>query len=174
MRVRQTGPMNITARSEYAVRAVLAIAAAHAGAGASTEPVSVEQLVQVQQLPRKFLEGILADLRRAGLVVSRRGATGGYLLARGEDTISVGDIIRAVDGPLAEVRGLRPHETAYQGEAEHLPTLWVGVRAALREVLDGTSVAQLRTGELPEAVRRLTASPEAWRNHQTPGIHDKQ
>ncbi|GAA5160530.1 RrF2 family transcriptional regulator [Ornithinimicrobium tianjinense] len=173
--------MNITARSEYAVRAVLAIAAAQAGPGGTGDggtgdgaaiPVSVERLVTVQQLPRKFLEGILADLRRAGLVVSRRGAAGGYLLARPEEAISVGDIIRAVDGPLAEVRGLRPHETAYQGEAEHLPTLWVGVRAALREVLDGTSVVQLRTGELPEVVRRLTASPEAWRNHPAAPSHN--
>lgn len=160
--------MDITARSEYAVRALLGIAAGSRVAGESGQgearPVSVERLVQAQDLPRKFLEGILADLRRAGLVVSRRGAAGGYLLARSEDEITVGDVIRAVDGPLAEVRGLRPHETAYGGEAQHLPTLWVAVRGALREVLDGTTLVQLRTGDLPDVVTRLAAQPDAWQS----------
>lgn len=160
--------MDITARSEYAVRALLGIAAGSRVAGESGQgearPVSVERLVQAQDLPRKFLEGILADLRRAGLVVSRRGAAGGYLLARSEDEITVGDVIRAVDGPLAEVRGLRPHETAYEGEAQHLPTLWVAVRGALREVLDGTTLVQLRTGDLPDVVTRLAAQPDAWQS----------
>ena len=138
--------MDISARTEYAVRAMLALAQAQAdGAG----PLSVETLAQRQDLPRKFLEAIVADLRGAGLVVSTRGARGGYTLARPASEVSLGDVFRAVDGPLAEVRGLRPHETSYEGVAQHLPTVWVAVRGALREVLDGTSLAAVLSGDLP-------------------------
>lgn len=125
-------------------------------------PISVESLAADQNLPRKFLEEIFRDLRCGGLVVSTRGAKGGYRLQRSESEISVGDIFRAVEGPLAEVRGRRPHETSYEGVATHLPTLWVAVRASLREVLDGTSLQALRTGELPDIVRTLIAQPDAW------------
>ncbi|MGL5857311.1 MAG: RrF2 family transcriptional regulator [Angustibacter sp.] len=149
--------MQVSAKSDYAVRALLVLAVAD---GRSTG----EQLAHDQGLPVKFLETILADLRRAELVVSHRGAHGGYRLARQPQDISVGDVIRAVDGPLARVRGLRPHETTYSGAAEHLPAVWVAVRAALREVLDGTSLHDLLTGDLPEQVRRLTADPDAWLN----------
>jgi Rrf2 family protein len=97
-------------------------------------------------------------------VLSRRGARGGYVLARERGAISVGDVFRAVDGPLAEVRGLRPHETEYQGVAAHLPSLWVAVRASLREVLDETSLEDLRTGDLPDRVRQLLTAPDAWQN----------
>ncbi|WP_151526708.1 RrF2 family transcriptional regulator [Serinicoccus kebangsaanensis] len=165
--------MDISARTDYAVRAMLTLAAAAEGdegsgsrasgvGTASGAPVSVDRLAQAQDLPVKFLEAIVGDLRRAGLVTSRRGAGGGYLLARPAGEIGIGDIIRAVDGPLAEVRGLRPHDTAYGGEAEHLPTLWVATRAALREVLDGTSLAQLREGEFSPAVSGLLQQPDAW------------
>ena len=153
--------MDISARVDYAVRAMLILAEADA---AGSGPVSIEALATRQELPRKFLEAIFADLRRAGLVLSRRGARGGYVLARGRGEISVGDVFRAVDGPLAEVRGLRPHETAYHGVAEHLPELWVAVRASLREVLDGTSLEHLRTGQLPQRVRQLLTAPDAWQN----------
>jgi len=127
-------------------------------------PVSVDTLARAQNLPRKFLEAIAADLRVAGLVRSTRGARGGYALARAADGIAVGDVFRAVDGPLAEVRGLRPHETSYEGVAEHLPTVWVAVRGALREVLDGTSLADVLSGELPATVRAKADAPDAWRN----------
>ena len=161
--VRDTGVVDISARSDYAVRAMLALAADHDDPGAEEPaPVSVDRLAQAQDLPVKFLEAIVADLRRAGLVASRRGARGGYLLSRPADQIAVGDIIRAVDGPLAEVRGLRPHDTAYPGEAEHLPELWVATRAALREVLDGTSLAQLRDGTFAPPVSALLDQPDAW------------
>ena len=106
----------------------------------------------------------MADLRGADLVVSTRGARGGYTLARPASGVSLGDVFRAVDGPLAEVRGLRPHETSYEGVAQHLPTVWVAVRASLREVLDGTSLAQVLTGDLPEPVRAKAPTPDAWRN----------
>jgi Rrf2 family protein len=127
-------------------------------------PVSVDTLASRQTLPRKFLEAILGDLRRAGIVASQRGPGGGYRLSRPAGQISLGDVFRAVDGPLAEVRGLRPHETSYDGVAEHLPVVWVAVRASLRRVLDGTSLEQLLTGELPADVRRLAQDPEAWQN----------
>lgn len=160
-RVRQTARVDISARVDYAVRAMLILADADAeGSG----PVSVDTLSTRQELPRKFLEAIFADLRRSELVLSRRGARGGYVLGRPRGEISVGEIFRAVDGPLAEVRGLRPHETEYQGVAMHLPSLWVAVRASLREVLDGTSIEDLRTGDLPDRVRQLLTAPDAWRN----------
>lgn len=153
--------VDISARTDYAVRAMLILAEAQL---AESGPVSVETLAHRQSLPRKFLEEIVADLRTAGLVTSTRGARGGYSLARAAAETVLGDVFRAVDGPLAEVRGLRPHETAYEGVATHLPTVWVAVRAALRGVLDTTSLADVLSGELPEPVRELTASPDAWIN----------
>ena len=146
---------------EYAVRAMLSLAQAHA---AGEGPVSVDTLARQQDLPRKFLEAIVGDLRVADLVVSTRGARGGYALARPASAISLGDVFRAVDGPLAEVRGLRPHETSYEGVAQHLPTVWVAVRASLREVLDGTTLDQALTGALPPAVTSKAADPLAWQN----------
>jgi Rrf2 family protein len=153
--------VDISARTEYAVRAMLILAEA-AGSGAG--PVSVEALAQRQALPRKFLESIVADLRAAGLVSSTRGARGGYALTLPPAEVWLGDVFRAVDGPLAEVRGLRPHETRYEGVAEHLPTVWVAVRASLRAVLDETSLADVLSGDLPEQVRAMAAGPDAWRN----------
>ena len=156
--------VDISARTEYAIRALLMLAEQAAAAQAPSAPVSVDALASRQTLPRKFLEAILGDLRRAEIVVSRRGSSGGYALARSAAQISLGDIFRAVDGPLAEVRGLRPHETSYDGVAEHLPVVWVAVRASLRRVLDGTSLQQLLTGELPAEVRLLAQDPQAWQN----------
>lgn len=159
--MRHNARVDISARTEYAVRAMLILAEA---ATTSAGPVSVETLSFRQTLPRKFLEAIVADLRTAGLVKSTRGARGGYSLAREPRDISLGDVFRAVDGPLAEVRGLRPHETAYQGVAEHLPTVWVALRASLRSVLDETSLADVLSGDLPERVALLAADPDAWRS----------
>jgi Rrf2 family protein len=153
--------MDISARTDYAIRALLMLAQEAHSAG---DPISVDTLANSQTLPRKFLEAILGDLRRGGIVVSQRGPTGGYTLSRPAAQISLGDIFRAVDGPLAEVRGLRPHETTYDGVAEHLPVVWVALRASLRRVLDGTSLEQLLTGQLPADVRRLAQDPQAWQN----------
>ena len=153
--------MDISARTDYAIRALLMLAQEAQSAGA---PISVETLARRQTLPRKFLEAILRDLRRAGIVDSQRGPTGGYRLSRLAAQISLGDIFRAVDGPLAEVRGLRPHETSYAGVAEHLPVVWVAVRASLRRVLDGTTLEELLSGELPVEVRSLAQDPQAWEN----------
>ena len=152
--------MDISARSDYAVRAMLTLAAS----GEGGTPVSVVKLAAEQELPRKFLEAILADLRRAELVTSRRGASGGYLLARPANAITVGDVIRAVDGPLAEVRGERPQATHYDGAAQHLRTVWVAVRSSVRSVLDGTSLADVLAGDFPTAVREAIEAPGAWEN----------
>jgi Rrf2 family protein len=148
--------VQISAKTDYAVRALLNLA--------SHEPdlVKVDAIVQEQGLPRKFVEAILGELRRAGLVRSQRGADGGYALAKPASEISIGSVIRAVDGPLAEVRGLRPHETVYSGVAEHLPAVWVAVRASLRRVLDETTLQQVLQGRLPAHVRKMVEAPDAW------------
>ena len=148
--------MQISAKTDYAVRALLSLAA--------HEPhlVKIDTVVTEQGMPRKFVEAILGELRRAGLVRSQRGAEGGYALARPAKEITLGAVLRAVDGPLAEVRGLRPHETEYSGVAQHLPEVWVAVRGALRRVLDETTLAQVLSGSLPTHVRRLVEAPDAW------------
>ncbi len=148
--------MQISAKTEYAIRALLMLAA--------REPnlVKVDLVVEEQQLPKKFVEAILGELRRAGIVRTQRGAEGGYALARPATEITLGQVFRAVDGPLAEVRGLRPHETAYAGVARHLPQVWVAVRASLRTVLDETTLQHALTGKLPPHVRRLVERPDAW------------
>ena len=148
--------MQVSARGDYAVRAAVGLAAAHPAT------VSSQVLADEQELPRKFLEAILGDLRRAGLVRSIRGADGGYRLAHPPEQIPVGAVLRAVDGPLAGVRGRRPEELEYAGSAAHLADLWVAVRAAVRGVLDEVSLAQVATGQLPPRVRRLVTDPDAW------------
>ena len=120
-------------------------------------------LAESQDLPAKYLEnGVLPLLRRGGLVVSHRGNEPGFALGRPASQISVADVIRCVEGPLAEVRGERPEHTAYDGSAEHLQEVWVAVRAGLREVLEATTLDHIVTGNLPRPVRRLLDQPEAW------------
>lgn len=148
--------MEISAKSDYAVRALLGLAA-H-----TPNLVKVDLIIGEQRLPRKFVEAILGELRRAGLVRSQRGAEGGYALARPASDITLGAVIRAVDGPLAEVRGLRPDQTTYTGVAQHLPEVWVAVRASLRRVLDETTLQHVLTGKLPPHVRRMVDTPGAW------------
>ncbi|MEV0645441.1 Rrf2 family transcriptional regulator [Phytomonospora sp. NPDC050363] len=148
--------MQVSARGDYAVRAAVALASAH------PDTVSAQTLADEQSLPHKFLEAVLADLRRAGLVRSVRGADGGYRLAHSPTTTTVGAILRAVDGPLAGVRGQRPEDVTYGGAAAHLPDLWIAVRAAVRNVLDEVTLAQVASGKLPARVRRLVTAPDAW------------
>lgn len=150
--------MHIPAKVDYGVRALLSLAAAGV-------PQTADSLAADQGLPPRFLGAILADLRRAGLVSSQRGAEGGYRLARPADEISVADVIRVLDGPLAEVRGYRPELTSYTGAAEHLQQVWVAVRASLREVLEHVTLADVVGGTLSETVVRLTADPDAWEPH---------
>jgi Rrf2 family protein len=148
--------VHISARSDYAVRAALGLASKYPAT------VSSATLATEQDLPRKFLEAILADLRRAGLVRGQRGVEGGYVLTRPPDEMAIGEVLRAVDGPLAEVRGRRPEETSYEGTAEHLQQLWVAVRAAVRNVLDEVTLDDIVKGRLPSHVRRLITAPDAW------------
>lgn len=147
--------MQIPAKADYGVRALLILAA-------DAEPRTAEALAAEQGLPPRFLGAIMNDLRRAGLVASQRGAEGGYRLARPADQISIAEVLRALAGPLAEVRGLRPEDTTYDGAAANLQEVWVAVRAALRTVLDDVTLADVVTGELPQHVADLTSDPEAW------------
>lgn len=148
--------MHISARGDYAVRAALSLASAYPAL------MSAQAIAADQDMPRKFLEAVLADLRRSGIVRAQRGAEGGYTLAHPPREVMVGSILRAVDGPLAGVRGQRPEETRYEGSAENLPRLWVAVRAAVREVVDEVSLAELISGKLPAHIRKLTTRPDAW------------
>ncbi len=152
---RQNRPVHIPAKVDYAMRALLALAA-------TGEPATADSLAASQNLPSKFLGSILNDLRRAGIVASQRGAEGGYRLARPANTITFADVMRALDGPLAEVRGLRPEATIYEGAAERLQDVWVAVRASLRNVLEHITLEDVVRGRLPRSVAKLTANPDAW------------
>ncbi len=147
--------MHIPAKVDYGMRAVLELAR-------RGEPATGEALAQAQGLPAKFLAAIMNDLRRAGLVSSQRGTEGGYRLSRPPGQISVADVMRALDGPLAEVRGLRPEMTAYEGAAEYLQDVWVATRASLRAVLERVTLEDVVKGKLPAPVARLVADPDAW------------
>jgi Rrf2 family protein len=151
--------VKVSAKADYAVRAIVELAASGDG------PTKAERLAQAQDIPLKFLENIMADLRQAGLVRSQRGADGGYWLARPADEISLAQVIRAVDGPLANVRGRRSEEIEYHGSAEPLRDVWVAVRASLRHVLETVTVADVAAGELPPEVAALAADPDAWAPH---------
>jgi Rrf2 family protein len=152
-------PVYISAKVDYAVRALCTLADADGRA------VTAEALAKSQNLPAKFLESILNDMRRAGLLLSQRGAEGGYRLSRPAESITVAEVIRPLDGPLAEVRGLRPEATKYEGSAEHLQDVWVAVRASLRAVLELVTIADIVSGELPRSVHKLTTDPDAWLSH---------
>lgn len=131
---------------------------------AGTDAVPAAELARRQELPAKFLEVIMGQLRRGGLVSSKRGAAGGYRLAVAADQIMIGGVIRTMDGPLTGVRGMRPSDTTYSGPAAHLPVVWVAVRAALRRVLDEVSIEDVLTGHFPEEVSLLAQDPQAWQD----------
>jgi Rrf2 family protein len=151
--------MHVPAKADYAIRALVALAAAGGG------PLAGSVIASSQAIPAKFLESILTELRHAQLIASIRGPEGGYLLARPAEQIALADVIRAVDGPLAEVRGTRPEATSYDGAAASLRDVWLAVRVALRRVLERTSVADVASGRLPGHVRRLLEDPEALIPH---------
>jgi len=153
--------MRISAKADYAVRAAAELAAA----SPDGPPVKGEQLAAAQEIPRRFLENILADLRHAGLISARRGADGGYALTRAPSEISIAEILRAVEGPLAAVQGSRPEGLHYQGAAARLPEVWVALRANLRAVLERVTLADLAAGTLPESVATLTTPADAWQPH---------
>jgi Rrf2 family protein len=153
--------MRITAKADYAVRAAVELAAAEATGG----PVKGEQLAKAQGIPKNFLENILTELRRAGIIRTRRGADGGYQLAQPAAEISVADVLRAVEGPLAAVQGIRPDQLKYGGSAEKLPEVWVALRASLRDVLEHVTLADIAQGKLPGVVKERTRVKDAWSAH---------
>jgi Rrf2 family protein len=149
--------VRISAKVDYAVRAAVELAHAH-GDG----PVKGDRLGAAQGIPTRFLENILGEMRTAGLVASQRGAEGGYWLARPPEKITVAQIIRAVEGPLAAVRGVRPEDLDLEGTAKPLQEMWICVRASLRSVLDHVTLADLVAGTLPDDIRALADLPGAW------------
>lgn len=151
--------MRISARADYAVRAALQLATS-----GDDKPLKAEAIADAQDIPHKFLESILNDMRRGGLVLSQRGGNGGYRLAGPAESISIADVIRVVDGPLVSVRGVRPPELSYTGPAESLLPLWIALRSNVREILDGVSLADVASARLPAEVAALTDSPDAWVN----------
>lgn len=158
--------MRISAKADYAVRAALELAASPDG-----KPVKGTKIAEAQHIPLQFLEHILLDLKRVGLVQTKRGARGGYWLAEPAAEVTVADVIRAVEGPLANIQDLPPEETHYDGAAAKLRDVWIAVRQNLREVLEHVSLADLAAGQLPPEVTSLLAEPEAWVARET-GSHD--
>lgn len=151
--------MRISARADYAVRAALDLARHH-----NEELRSTESIAEAGAIPTRFLEAILSSLRKSGLVESKRGSNGGYRLAVDPASISVGDVIRAVDGPLVFVRDARPSDLEGIATDAGLLRLWVALRASVRNVLDATNLAQLAGGELPDSVERFLLDPNSWLN----------
>lgn len=152
--------MRVSAKSDYALRALIEIARQDSGTA-----ISAEELGRRQDIPRGFLQAILADLRRAGLVISQRGQAGGWRIARGPDQVTVADVIRAVDGPLVSVYGLRPEAVAYNEAAEVLQLVWIAARSSLRDVFERVTIAALAEKRLPDEVKTLTQNEDAWRPH---------
>ena len=148
--------MRVTAKVDYALRALVELAAAD---GAT---VKGERIASQQQMPLKFLENILAELRRAGIVGSQRGADGGYRLQKSPDEVTVADVIRAVEGPLADVHGTPPEALDPPGAAAPVKEVWIATRAAMRSVLEVVTVGQIARGDLPPIVAELLADPAAW------------
>jgi Rrf2 family protein len=151
--------MRLSARVDYALRAVAELASTTAG---PARPVTADQLAQAQGIPPKFLESILLQLRRGGVVNAQRGPEGGYWLARPAGEISLADVIRVIDGPLANVRGHRPETLGYQGAAHALQEVWIALRASEREILELVTIGDVAAGKLPDRIRELSADPTAW------------
>jgi Rrf2 family protein len=152
--------MRVSAKADYALRALIEMAVRD-----DSSPVSAEELGRRQEIPHGFLQAILADLRRAGIVVSQRGQSGGWRLGRDAAEVSVADVIRAVDGPLVSVYGLRPEAVSYNPSAQVLQHVWIAARHSLRDVFEEVSIRDLASGTLPEAVAARTADEDAWQPH---------
>lgn len=148
--------MRVSAKVDYAVRAAAELAAASEG------PVKGEQLAESQDIPLQFLEHILLELKHAGIVRARRGTKGGYWLAKPADTVTIADVVRAVEGPIAHVQTAPPESIEYRGNARHLQGVWIAVRANLRAVVEHVTLADLVSGDLPPVVAELADSPDAW------------
>ena len=149
-------PMRISAKEDYALRAALQLAIANGG------PLTREEIAQSQEIPNAFLQNILIELRKAELVEAQRGRDGGFRLARPAASISVADVVRAVSGPLATIRGVRPQAVEYTPEASSLRDVWVALRFNIRAILESVTLADLAAGKLPADVKRIVAKPDAW------------
>ena len=149
--------MHVTAKADYAVRAVIELAS-----GSQDSPRKVDEVATAQRIPVSFLENILTQLRSAGLVRSQRGPEGGYWLAKPAAEVNLAQVIRAVEGPLVGIRGLRPEEVSYEGSAESLQQVWLALRANLRKVLEHVTIADVASGKLPKDIVALTKQEEAW------------
>lgn len=152
--------MQVSAKADYALRAALELALAE-----DAKPLKGQRISEAQNIPLKFLENILLELKHAGIVRTQRGAGGGYWLARPADEVNLAEIIRVVEGPLANVRGEGPESVEYTGAAQPLREVWIAVRANLRAVLEAVTLADLASGELPPSIHLLTQDPEAWVRH---------
>jgi len=152
--------VRVSAKSDYALRALIELASREDGS-----PVSAEELGRLQEIPHGFLQAILADLRRADVVMSQRGQAGGWRMARDPADVSVADVIRAVDGPLVSVYGLRPEAVSYNESADVLQHVWIAARSSLRDVFEQVSIRALADGRLPAAVTSRTRSEDAWHSH---------
>ena len=152
--------MRVSAKADYALRALIEIANRDDGL-----PVSAEELGRLQEIPHGFLQAILADMRRSGIVVSQRGQSGGWRLATPPAEVTVADVIRAVDGPLVSVYGLRPEAVSYNDSAKILQHVWIAARSSLRDVFENVTIASLAARELPQEVVQLTEDEDAWRPH---------
>jgi len=148
--------MRISAKEDYAVRAVIELAVADGG------PLTREQIAQAQDIPTAFLQNILIELRHAEILEAQRGRDGGFRLARPAREITVADVVRAVSGPLATVRGIRPPAVTYNAQARPLKDVWIALRANIRAVLEKVTVADLAAGTMPAAVRKIAAKPVNW------------
>ncbi len=149
--------MRVSAKADYAVRAALELAAA-----GEDGPVKGEKLADAQEIPLQFLEHILLELKHHGIVRARRGAKGGYWLARPADEVTVADVVRAVEGPIAHVQSTPPESIEYRGNSENLQEVWIAVRANLRNVLENVTLADLVSGDMPDVVTTLAAEPDSW------------
>jgi Rrf2 family protein len=156
--------MRVSAKADYALRALIEMAA-RADGDSGGRPVSAEELGRLQDIPHNFLQAILADLRKAGIVHAQRGQAGGWRLAKAAPDVSVADVIRAVDGPLVSVYGLRPEAVSYNERADALQRVWIAARHSLRDVFEQVTVGDLATGQLPPTVAALTEDEDAWQPH---------
>jgi len=158
------GTVHVSARVEYAICALLELS--RATTCERHVLVKGKELASAQKIPLRFLEAILGQLRGAGHVTSKRGGAGGYALARSPSQITVADVVRALDGPLTDVRGDRPEDAEYIGAARNLKVVWVATRAAVRSVLDRVTLQDIEGGELPDHLSQWVQDPQAWRTHR--------
>jgi Rrf2 family protein len=152
--------MRISAKVDYAVRAMCELAARDAEA-----PIKADSIAAAQAISRSFLENILVDLKRAGLVRATRGRDGGYRMTRAASDVSIADIIRAVEGPLADVRGVRPEALSFAGPATSLRDVWLANRVSVRRVLERVTLEAVVAGKLPREVRALLDDEDALISH---------